>query len=351
MPPRSEDAPAGLQPGRRVTMTDVAHDAGVSQTTVSFVLNDRRDVVIAEETRSRVLESAARLGYRMNRAAQALRLNRSFTIGIITNGIVSQPYAGLIVQGIQKAVQPGGYVCMVADTTDDPEEGDAVVADLLDHGVAGIIYASPSPKPVHRSGLLVDTRTVFVNCWPSQGGEADTVILADEYNGGLAVASRVFELGHREVAFLGGELGEYAWRERHRGFIDAARKAGVDARALPQLNGNYSIGAGYDLTLRVFRDHRPTALICGNDRMAIGALLAAHSLGLDCPDDLSIAGFDDQPDVASQVRPGLTTVALPHLLMGHRAGTLLIDDPFDSPQRLLVPCHLISRDSLIAATR
>lgn len=351
MPARGDEAPAGLQPGRRVTMTEVARDAGVSQTTVSFVLNDRRDVVVAEETRARVLESAARLGYRMNRTAQALRLNRSFTIGIITNGIVSQPYAGLIVQGIQKAVQPSGYVCMVADTTDDPEEGDEVVADLLDHGVAGIIYASPSPKPVHRSGLLLDTRALFVNCWPSEGGENDTVILADEYNGGLAAAGRVFELGHRDVAFLGGELGEYAWRERRSGFVDAARKAGIEPDTLPQLNGNYSIGAGYDLTMRVFRDRRPTALICGNDRMAIGALLAAHALGLSCPDDVSIVGFDDQPDVASQVRPGLTTVALPHLLMGHRAGTLLIDDPLDSPERVLVPCHLVNRDSLIAANR
>lgn len=332
-------------------MTDVARDAGVSQTTVSFVLNDRQDMVIADETRARVLESAAQLGYRMNRTAQALRLNRSFTVGIITNGIVSQPYAGLIVQGIQKAVQPGGYMSMVADTTDDPEGGDDVVADLLDHGVAGIIYASPSPKPVHRSRLLENTRTVFVNCWPKEGGEGDVRILADEYAGGYAAAARVFELGHLDVAFLGGELGEYAWRERHRGFLDAAARAGVRTERLPQLNGNYSISAGYEMTMRVFRDRRPTALICGNDRMAIGALLAVHDLGLECPADVSIVGFDDQPDVASQVRPALTTVALPHLLMGHRGGALIIDDPVEVPQRLLVSCELVVRDSLQRPSR
>lgn len=342
---RKSPSPDG-QSGRRVTMMDVARDAGVSQTTVSFVLNDRQDVVVADETRARVLESAAQLGYRMNRTAQALRLNKSFTIGVITNGIVSQPYAGLIVLGIQKAVQPSGYITMVADTTDDPDGGDDVVADLLDHGVAGIIYASPSPKPVHRSTLLESTRTVFVNCWPKEEGGNAVSILADEYAGGFAAAARVFELGHRDVAFLGGELGEYAWRERHRGFLDAADGAGLDARTLPQLNGNYSIGAGYESTMQVFRQHRPTALVCGNDRMAIGALLAVHDLGLDCPSDVSIVGFDDQPDVASQVRPALTTVALPHLLMGHRAGSLLIDDPIDAARRLLVPCELVNRDSL-----
>jgi LacI family transcriptional regulator len=331
-------------------MTDVARDAGVSQTTVSFVLNDRRDVVVAEDTRARVLDAAGRLGYRMNRMAQALRLNRSYTVGIITNGIVSQPYAGLIVRGIQNAVQPSDYVCMTVDTTDDPAGGDEAVANLLDRRVAGIIYASPSPKPVHRSSLLDGTRTVFVNCWPSEAETEETVILADEYTGGLAAASRAFALGHRNVAFLGGELGEYAWQERRRGFVDAARSAGLDPDRLPQLTGDYSIGSGYDLTMRAFDSSRPSALICGNDRMAIGALLGVHALGLECPTDVGIIGFDDQPDVASQVRPALTTVALPHLQMGYRAGTLLIDDTGDLPTRIVVPCRLVDRDSILASS-
>lgn len=110
--------PAGRP--KRVTMTDVARRAGVSQPTVSFVLNDRRDVAVAEETRRRVLEAAAELDFVPNRAAQSLRSNKSFTVGVVTSGIVSQPYAGLIVLGLQQVVQPAGYVCMVVDTTGDP---------------------------------------------------------------------------------------------------------------------------------------------------------------------------------------------------------------------------------------
>ena len=152
-------------------------------------------------------------------------------------------------------------------------------------------------------------------------------MLADEYHGGLAAARAAFELGHRDVAFLGGYEGEYACVERHRGFVDAARAAGIDPAGLIQRFGDYSIGSGYSLTTQVLSEHRPTAIVCGNDRMAIGSLLGLHALGLDCPTDVSVIGFDDQPDVADQVRPSLTTVELPHLLMGRRAGELLLGEP------------------------
>jgi LacI family transcriptional regulator len=329
-------------------MTDVARDAGVSQTTVSFVLNERPDVVVAPETRTRVLESASRLGYRVNRTAVSLRLGRSFTIGVVTDGIVSQPYAGLIMQGIQHTVQPAGYVCIAVDTTDDPAEGDAAVRNLLDQGVAGIIYASPAPKPVHRSSSLGATRTVFVNCWPADGHHDDTVILADEYEGGRTAASAAFDRGHRDVAFIGGLQGEYAYEQRRSGFIDVAREFRIDPDTLVQLHGDYSIGSGYDLTLRAFATARPTALVCGNDRMAIGALLAVHRLGLRCPEDVGIVGFDDQVDVASQIKPGLTTVALPHFEMGTRAGGLIMEDTEPDEPGIVIPCPLVERDSIQA---
>lgn len=348
-PGKAKVSDNGRRLGRRVTMTDVARDAGVSQTTVSFVLNERPDAVVAPETRIRVLESASRLGYRVNRTAVSLRLGRSFIVGVVTDGIVSQPYAGLIMQGIQHTVQPAGYVCIAVDTTDDPEEGDAAVTNLLDQGVAGIIYASPAPKPVHRSTSLEGTRTVFVNCWPSDGHHDDTVILADEYEGGRTAARAAFERGHQNVAFIGGIQGEYAYELRRSGFLDIAREFGVDPDSLVQLHGDYSIGSGYDLTREAFAAARPTALVCGNDRMAIGALLAVHSLGLRCPEDVGIVGFDDQVDVASQIRPGLTTVALPHFEMGTRAGVLITDEAAPDEPGIVVPCRLVERDSIRAA--
>jgi LacI family transcriptional regulator len=330
---------------KRVTMTDVARRAGVSQPTVSFVLNDRRDVAVAEETRRRVLQAAAELDFVPNRAAQLLRSNKSFTVGVVTSGIVSQPYAGLIVLGLQQVVQPAGYVCMVVDTTDDPGQGDDAVASLVGQGVAAIVYASLSPKPLHRSPRLDGIRTIFVNCWPEEG-HADTILLADEYAGGRAAAASVFERGHREVAFLGGMRNDYACKERRRGFDDAARAAGLRPADLVHRYGTYQIGNGYDLATEVITEHAPTALVCGNDRMAIGALLALHALGLECPRDVSIVGFDNQPDVADQVRPSLTTAELPHLMLGRRAGELVVAGPDDAPERVIVDCPLIERESV-----
>jgi LacI family transcriptional regulator len=338
---------------RRVTMTDVANRAGVSQSTVSFVINDRQDIVVAEETRQRVLKAAAELDFRPNRTAQALRLNRSFTVGIVSHGIVSRPYAGPIIQGIQQAVQPSGLLCIMVDTaTDpvatgtDPVATEKAIANLLDHGVMGIIYAAISPQPITLSPLIGSTRTIFVNCWPKDEAKVETVILPDEHGGGLAAARAALLEGHTKIAYLGGRRGEWACVERMRGFVDAAREYGLDPDTLPKLTGAYSIESGYDLTMQVFKNYRPTALVCGNDRMAIGALLALHSMGLDAPGDVSLVGYDDQLDVASPMRPPLTTVALPHYLMGYRAGTLLVDAPAEPPEQVVVPCSLVMRDSL-----
>lgn len=332
---------------RRVTMTDVGEAAGVSQSTVSFVINDRRDVVVAEDTRRRVLQAAAELGYQPNRAAQALRLDQSFLVGIITRGIIAGPYAGRIVAGIQQSVQANDLLCMVVDTTDDPAEGDLAVANLLAQGVMGVVYAGYQPFAIHTSPLLDRTRCLFVNCWPKDNTVAEAVLLADEYGGGRSAARAVFEAGHTEVAFLGGTQGEYACLERHRGFVDAARAAGVDPDRLFQTYGNYQISSGYDTALEAFAHARPTALICGNDRMAAGAILALNHLGLEVPGDVSVIGFDDQPDMANEFRPALTTVALPHFEMGLRAGQLLLAEP--GPQATIaLPCPLVERESLAA---
>lgn len=331
---------------RRTTMVNVARAAGVSQSTVSFVLNDRRDVVVAEETRRRVLQAAAELNYSPNRAAQALRLNQSFLVGIVTSGIVAGPYAGRIVAGIEKAVSSNGQLCMVVDTTEDAAAGDAAVASFLAQGVTAIIYASFMPVAMHTSPLLGGTRCLFVNCWPEDRSVAESVILADEYGGGRRAADAAFAAGHTDVAFLGGIRNEYACVERRRGFLDAAAAVGLEPEGLFQTYGNYEISSGYDTTLEAFRQGRPTALVCGNDRMAVGAVLALHTLGLEVPRDVSVVGFDDQPDVADQFRPALTTVALPHYDMGRRAGTLLASPPADSAATITVPCPLIERASL-----
>ncbi|MFJ4221919.1 LacI family DNA-binding transcriptional regulator [Curtobacterium luteum] len=334
-----------VQP-HRVTMKDVARHAGVSQPTVSFVLNDRRDVSVAEDTRARVLEAAKELNFQPNRAAQSLRSNRSYTVGVIADRLVSQPYAGHIVLGVQQAVQEAGYVCFVVETAQTSDGGRAAVANLVQQGVAGLVYAAPGPEDVTPVAGAVDVPTVFVNCYPPDDAPAVTV-LADEFQGGHDVAAAVFAAGHTRVAFLGGPEDDYACRERKRGFDEAAVAAGIPLADVPVRFGNYQVGSGHDLAMAILTADPPTAIVCGNDRMAVGALMAAQSLGLRCPEDISIVGFDDQPDLADQMHPPLTTVALPHQQMGFEAGTLLLAEAKE-PGRHLVPCEYVPRSSLAA---
>jgi LacI family transcriptional regulator len=330
-------------PARRVTMKDVALRAGVSQPTVSFVLNDRRDVSVAEETRMRVFQAARALNFQPNKAAQALRSNRSYTVGVIADRIVSQPYAGRIITGIQRAVQNAGYVCFVVETEQTPDGGKAAVENLIRQGVAGLIYAAPGPEIIQPFDVPPGTRTVFVNCFPADASEA-IVVLADEYQGGRDAAAAVFAARHRDVVFLGGPKDDFACQERVRGLLDAAQQADIDPDTIRFEFGTYQVGSGYDIAMTVIADTRPTVLLCGNDRMAVGALMAAQALGLRCPADISIVGFDDQPDLADQMRPPLATVALPHEQMGFDAGTLLLSET--TPSRHIVPCEFKARSSL-----
>ncbi|MGN6199917.1 LacI family DNA-binding transcriptional regulator [Humibacter sp.] len=324
-------------------MKDVAARAGVSQPTVSFVLNDRRDVSVAAATRARVLQAAKDLNFQPNRAARALRSNKSYTIGVIAKRIVSEPYAGQIVLGVQQAVQPEGYVCFVVELSESRDAEDAAIENLVAQGLAGLVYAAPGPEPIPVSSGP-DVRTVFVNCWPENGPEGPQ-ILADEYQGGRDAAAAVFAAGHHHVAFLGGTKDDYACKERERGLVDAARSANVDPARIRREYGDYHVHSGYELALKVLAEDRPTALICGNDRMAVGALMAVHAARLDCPNDVSIVGFDDQPDIADQLHPPLATVALPHLKMGLAVGAALLADE-EPVRRRLIPCTYIARESL-----
>jgi LacI family transcriptional regulator len=326
-------------------MIDVARLAGVSQPTVSFVLNERADARVAPATRRRVLEAARRLNFRPNRKAQELRSKTSHTIGIVTSGIASSPYAGRTVVGIQEAVRDSGYVCLLADTGGDPRIEETAVADLLDHGLAGVVYAPPHTMTVRPTPKLHDITTIFVNCWPPQDFHGQ-IVIAHEYDGGFAAANAAFKVGHRRVALLGGTPDEWSAIERKRGFVDAARQAGVTGRLLIR-DGAFDVDSGYELTRALFKRHHPTALVCGNDRMAVGSLLALHEMSLRVPDDVSLVGYDDQQDLASGLRPRLTTVGLPHFELGYRAGQLMIDPEQPEPTApIYIKCPLVERDSI-----
>lgn len=335
--------------GRRPTMRDVARAAGVSQTAVSFVVNQRSDARIGEETRARILAAVEELGFRPDLTGRQLRLQRTQTLGLITDGIASSPFAGQIVRAAHDVAWAHGRLVFLVNTTGDPDVETTAVRGLLDRRVDGLVYAATFVREVEVPREAGEVPTVLVNCFPSGAmPELPSVVPAERHGGGLAVQCLI-DAGHRDIVCLAGDEHLWATRERVAAFEERMRAVGPPSRRPAVQYGAYTIDSGYDRALALLdAPQRPTALLCGNDRIAVGALLAAQSLGLVVPRDLSLVGYDDQEELADRVRPALTTVSLPHYRMGEIGTRALLGiiEGETAPRTQEVSGELIERGSV-----
>lgn len=329
-------------------MHDVGRFAGVSQSTVSHVVNQTGK--IPAETEARVLEAIRVLGYRPNETARTLRLQRSRTLGMVTDQIASSPFAGRILLGAEQLAWERGYLMLVVDSKRDPKVEVAAADAFLAREVDGMLFAAQSWREVDVPPAFLRKPSLLVNAWPSPKNGIPAIV-PDETGGGRLAAQELLDWGHRRIAFLGGPAGHPARMEREAGFRIALADAGVPVDESLVLSGNWDITTGHQLTRHVLGlPERPTALVCGNDRMAAGAVLAALELGLRVPQDVSVVGYDDQEELADTFSPGLTTVGIPHFDMGRAAvGSLLkAFNTGDNPQGAVVPGTLIRRESVAA---
>lgn len=330
------------------TMRDVGILAGVSQSTVSHVVNQTGK--IPEETEKRVREAIRELGYRPNETARNLRLSRSHTIGMVTDRIASSPFAGRVLRGAEEFAWERGYLLLLVDAKEDPSIESAAVDTLLARQVDGMLYAAMSWRGVDASAGFTKLPSLLVNAWPS-GSRKIPAIVPAETEGGRLAASAVIEAGHRKIAFLGGPQDDPARIEREAGFRKAMAEAGLSVNERWVLAGDYQIGTGHALTHELLSSGEPpTAVVCGNDRMAVGAITAALELGLRVPEDLSVVGYDDQEDLADQIAPALTTVTIPHYEMGRTAVERLLAalDSGRAPKGATIRGRLVRRNSVAA---
>ncbi len=334
----------------RPTAADVGRLAGVSPTTVSFVINDRQDQSISAATRQRVLDAIQELGYRPNRAAQGLRTKRSATIGYVTDEAAVDPFAGRAIAGAHDFARRHQSMLLVVHTNRDTRTRRAAIEDLLDRQVDAILFAVVGTRRVILPEIIVKVPAVLVNCFTAQSSLVSLLptVLPDEEGGGYTAARALLDAGHRKIALLPGKTGSWATRARLKGIRRALTEFGVDLGDVPVRHGNYRADSGYELTRALLAaGPRPTALLCGNDRMAFGAYLALGEAGLRIPDDISVMGFDDQDQLASDIRPALSTVRLPYYEMGSWAAEQLFprtQSPEIGPVHL--PCPLVLRDSI-----
>jgi LacI family transcriptional regulator len=335
----------------RPRQDDVARLAGVSPSTVSFVLNETRGQTISADTRNRVLAAAAELDYRPNRTAQGLRRGRSATIGFVNHDYEFGVFAAAAIEGAHEASVRHGNLLLVVNSGGSARQAARLVGDLLDRQVDALVYAVSGTKQVALPEAAGQVPTVLVNCFTRT--ISAPAILPDEVGGGRDATQALLDLGHRQIAYLTGVPGAWATRARLRGFHDATRRAGLTSDELTVRAGNYHADSGYELTRELLRQGpQPTAIMCGNDRMAVGALTAVLEAGLRIPQDISLMGYDDQYQLASEVRPALSTVRLPYLAMGRLAAEhLAAGDLAELPARTMMPCPVVLRDSVAAPAR
>ncbi|SDP47501.1 transcriptional regulator, LacI family [Nakamurella panacisegetis] len=339
---------------RPMGIRDVADGAGFSVTTVSHVLNEVPGKRIAESTRQRIREVADQLGYRPNLLAQGLRSQRTHTIGFVSDYVATTPFAGQMILGAQDAAAEAGSLLLLLSSGGNTDLEDVEVRALIDRQVDGIIYASMFHRVLTPPSRLRGTKAVLLDA-RTESGEFSSVV-PDEVGGARAAVEELLSHGHRRIGFLTDSADVPATRARLIGYRQALEVYGIAFDpALVQAGSGESRGGFESAHAVLSRSDRPTGLFCYNDRVAFGAYQAAAELGLSVPADVSIVGFDDQDILSASLRPGLTTMALPHYAMGQWAVKTLLDQ-IDTEGKApalhqLLPCPLVRRASVSSPPR
>ena len=318
--PQHGDPMSGIRPVP--TLDDVARAAGVSTATVSRCLNTPDRVV--EKTRTRVLEVVQALGYTPNFGARAMAAKRTYTIGAIIPTMENAIFArGL--QAFQEGLHARGYTLLVSSTGYQAEVEAEQIRALVARGADALLLIGQARDPAIYD-FLEQRSVATLIAWTFEAGSARPSIGFDNRAAMRALAEEVIASGHRQIGLISGIVkGNDRAAGRHQGVRDALTAHGLDATAMPVIESSYEIetgGAGFESLIE--RTPRPTAIMCGNDVLAVGAMKRAREMGLRVPQDVSITGFDDI-ELARIVTPELTTVRVPHREMGRRAAEELVN--------------------------
>lgn len=326
------------------TLRDVAQRAGVSTKTVSNVLNGHPHV--RASTRERVEQAIESLGYRPNLTARQLKFGRS---GFWTLAIpqIDSPYFAELAARFTDAATRRGYVLLLDVTRSDPATERAVLSGTQPQGIDGLIFSPLSLKVEEIEARTDDTPVVFL-------GECDTPhhfdhVQVDSFEASFAMTSHLIESGRTRIAAIGVQPNRGTSTPRLAGYREALRYHGLPQRTAWEIGvERYEWSDGQLAMTRLLQlPDRPEAVFCFNDEMAIGALRACRTHGLDVPGDIAVAGFDDIAE-ASFSAPSLTTVA-PDLdrLVDETVRLLVsrVEGTRDIAERVIVPWRLVIRES------
>ncbi len=310
-----------------VTIHQVAAEAGVSPSTVSNVLNGRSDRMLPQ-TRERVEQAIARLGYRPNGPARQLRTGRSQVVGLVVPS-VANPFWGTFARHLEAAALQAGYRVLLCNSERDPERERDYLEELWADGIRGVVLCSSLPSLEHVLPLVDRGLGMVTFDRTAQAGDPPSLVNISVDNAvGAEMATRhVLELGHRRLAFVSGSLRSVNRRARFRGFEAALEEFGMSAADALVWSGGSQDRFGDldfpDLGRAAAREllatgHPPTAIIAINDMCALGVSASARDAGLQVGEDVSVVGFDDIM-LADLATPPLTTIRQPLPAMANAA--------------------------------
>lgn len=340
---------------QRATLKDVAKAVGVHVSTVSRALDPKTRHLLTADVVKRVAKAAEDLDYRPNSIAYSLRTNRSKTVGVLVPDITNQIFPP-IVRGIEDALAREENVAIIVNTDSDPAKDARMINVLRARGVDGLILASaqrhaPEIIKAAREGIPIVTVNRAVD------DPAISSVINDEGHGIHLAVEHVVALGHRRIAYIAGPESISTGQQRSEAYFEVARERDLeDWEALMVTSNGFNEEEGKRCADELFERGLPfTAIVCANDRLAIGALESIEAHGLSCPDDISITGYNDMPFV-DRLKPALTTVRIQTYEAGQKAAEIYLDQiakpvAARKAEHVVLPVALIVRASTAPAKK
>ncbi|WP_041679266.1 LacI family DNA-binding transcriptional regulator [Rhizobium etli] len=331
------------------SLNDIAARAGVSVKTVSGALHGG-SARMSEETRQRIKEIAEELGYVTNFAARSMRQGWMPLVGLVADDLITSPFATEIIRGLDGAVRAAD-MAVFAMTLGGHRSIASILDEMRRFRPRAIAYAAMYHKSVDLPPEYADAVGVMINC--RDANDRVTSLVPDESGAAIEITNYLIDAGRRNIAFI-NLPGLLAGELRELGFRQALEHAGIDgagAIVLPAVSKAIYSDRAHSLVSAHVQElmigpRRPDAILCGNDRVAMEVYAALRRAGATIPDDVAVASFDNQVEIASRLDPPLTTMALPHRAMGRQAAQILLAEDRVSVGVQKLPFQLVERASV-----
>lgn len=331
------------------TIKDIARKAGVSIATVSFVINNTKP--ISEETRSRVIDTIEEMNYHPSKSARSLATGSTGNIGFILTDdhfLRTEPFYTRIFLGTEFEARAEGYYILLTSINPKFSETDPLPRFILNKNVDGLIIAGKIPGTLITQLTHYNLPTVFIDYIPTE--KKYPLVLIDNIQGGLIATKHLLELGHKNIAFISGDIDHPSLSDRLNGYKQALLNNQLPIKNnLICTNNSYPDRQnGFQLTKKLFKSNKDiSAVFAGNDALAIGAMHFLREAGYRIPDDISVVGFDDiEADL--MLEPPLTTIRVPKVELGAEALRLIVNNLKNKKtvvKKILIPVDLIVRNS------